>query len=176
MSLTSDRMAAIAAPYATVSDRIRALAAAGAPRADIARFLGKRYQHVRNVLEADAQRGYTLGRVELGGGLKEESSHFGREDEDALVERRGSGGFWLTVRPDGSVYLPREVAEALGGSPGRRVFANLADGELTVISAERAMEQARALVRKHIPAGGDLVESFLAERPGMWSRDRQHGR
>jgi hypothetical protein len=175
MPLDRDRLEALVRPHSTVAGKIRALAAEGVPRADIARFLGKRYQHVRNVLEADAQRGYTLGRVELGG-LKEESSHFGREDEDALVERRGSGAFWLTVRPDGSVYLPREVAEALGGSPGRRVFANLADGELTVISAERAMEQARALVRKHVPAGGDLVESFLAERPAMWSRDRQHGR
>ena len=31
-------------------------------------------------------------------------------------------------------------------------------------------------LRKHIPAGGDLVESFLAERPAMWSPDRQHER
>ena len=40
------------------------------PRADIARFLGKRYQHVRNVLEGDAQGGgggYVLGRADLSG-------------------------------------------------------------------------------------------------------------
>jgi len=35
----------------TVAAKIRALAAAGYPRAEIARMLGKRYQHVRNVLE-----------------------------------------------------------------------------------------------------------------------------
>ncbi len=34
----------------SVSDKIRALDALGVPRAEIARLLGKRYQHVRNVL------------------------------------------------------------------------------------------------------------------------------
>ena len=57
MSLDTDRLRAIAQPHATVADKIRALSAAGVPRADIARFLGKRYQHVRNVLEGDAQSG-----------------------------------------------------------------------------------------------------------------------
>lgn len=36
-----------------VSQKIRALDAAGYARADIARYLGKRYQHVRNVLVQD---------------------------------------------------------------------------------------------------------------------------
>ena len=60
---------AIARPHSTVADKIRALAAAGVPRADIARFLGKRYQHVRNVLEGDAQSsgGYVLGHADVSG-------------------------------------------------------------------------------------------------------------
>ena len=37
----------------TVSGRIRLLANEDYTRADIARILGKRYQHVRNVLEGD---------------------------------------------------------------------------------------------------------------------------
>jgi transcriptional regulator with XRE-family HTH domain len=37
----------------TVADEIRALAAQGLSRAEIARRLGKSYQHVRNVLEGD---------------------------------------------------------------------------------------------------------------------------
>src|SRR5947209_19618144 len=41
----------------TISDRIRALNQAGYSRADIARFLGKRYQQVRNVLVGDEQVG-----------------------------------------------------------------------------------------------------------------------
>jgi hypothetical protein len=39
-------------PGLNISDRIRALDKLGMPRAEIARELGKRYQHVRNVLEA----------------------------------------------------------------------------------------------------------------------------
>jgi hypothetical protein len=39
-------------PALNISDRIRALDRLGMPRAEIARQLGKRYQHVRNVLEA----------------------------------------------------------------------------------------------------------------------------
>lgn len=37
----------------TVSDKIRKLNELGFARADIGRMLGKRYQHVRNVLEGD---------------------------------------------------------------------------------------------------------------------------
>ena len=39
-----------------ISDRIRALDRLGMPRAEIARQLGKRYQHIRNVLEASRGR------------------------------------------------------------------------------------------------------------------------
>jgi hypothetical protein len=39
-----------------VSSKIRALHAYGVPRAEIAKLLNKRYQHVRNVLVADEQR------------------------------------------------------------------------------------------------------------------------
>ena len=42
--------------YGTVSDRIRYLNAKGYTRSEIAKFLGKIYQHVRNVLENDAIR------------------------------------------------------------------------------------------------------------------------
>jgi hypothetical protein len=40
----------------SVSDKIRALDGYGVPRAEIAKLLNKRYQHVRNVLVADEQR------------------------------------------------------------------------------------------------------------------------
>jgi hypothetical protein len=39
-----------------VSDKIRALHNYGVPRAEIAKLLGKRYQHVRNVLVADEEK------------------------------------------------------------------------------------------------------------------------
>ena len=50
--MTYDEMQVIAAPLKTKSDKIRKLWEVGVEKAEIARFLGIRYQHVRNVLMA----------------------------------------------------------------------------------------------------------------------------
>jgi hypothetical protein len=166
------RMDEITRGHATVADKIRALAAEGVARADIARFLGKRYQHVRNVLEGDAQSsgGYVVGRVDLSG-VGEEPTRFATEGDDAReIDRRGPGVYWLRVRPDGSLPLPRELAEALG-APERRVFATWKDGELVVISAETALRQAQELVCRIIPPEIDLAASLIAERRAEAARE-----
>jgi len=176
MSLDPRRMAELIEPYTTVSDRIRALDAAGVQRAEIAKFLGKRYQHVRNVLEGDAQSGgYTLGRADLSG-VRETAQPFERpDDEAAFIERRSPGAFWLRVRPDGSVLLPAEVAEALDAAPGQRVFARLEAGELKLVSAEAAMQQARDLVRRYVPADVDLVGDLLTGRRAETADEQSDG-
>jgi hypothetical protein len=169
----ADRLARIAAPHATVADKIRALAGAGVPRADIARFLGKRYQHVRNVLEDDAQSsggGYVLGKADLSG-VRDGSRPFEHDEDDAYVERRGKSSFWLKVKPDGSLPLPPEIAELLGAESGRRVFAEIKDGRLTMMSAEAALAEAQALVRKYVPAGRSLADELIAERRAEAARE-----
>jgi antitoxin component of MazEF toxin-antitoxin module len=170
MSRDQDRLDAIARPHATVSDKIRALAAAGVPRADIARFLGKRYQHVRNVLEGDAQSGggYVLGKADLSG-VRENGARFeGAVDEREWVERRGGDTYWLRPRPDGSLVLPKEVAEALGVVQGQRVNAVFSDGELKIVSFDTAFERARAILRRYVPAGAQLADEFIADRRATW--------
>ena len=170
MSLDPDRLRAIAGPHATVAGKIRALSAAGVARADIARFLGKRYQHVRNVLEGDAQSsgGYVLGRADLSG-VQEEPAQFAAAADNAQeIERRGQGVYWLRVRPDGALPLPKEIADALGASAGRRVFVRLDDGQVTIISGEEAMRRAQAIVRRYVPAGANVVDEFIAGRRAMW--------
>ena len=74
--MDSQDLARIVGSEMTVSDKIRALDAAGHPRAEIARVLGKRYQHVRNVLEADKLS--HRGEVEpsAAGGVAEGSREF----------------------------------------------------------------------------------------------------
>ncbi|HVN01803.1 MAG TPA: AbrB/MazE/SpoVT family DNA-binding domain-containing protein [Caulobacteraceae bacterium] len=167
--MDQDRMRTIAAPHATISDKIRALAAAGAPRAEIARFLGKRYQHVRNVLEGDAQAGggYVLGKADLSGVREAGAGSDPEVEQHELIERRG-GSYWLRPRDDGSLVLPPEIAGPLGVTAGGRVFATFTDGELRIVSFERALEQARALLRKHVPPGVSLVDEFIAERRAHW--------
>ena len=181
MTDDSERLGAIAARHTTVADKIRALSTAGVPRADIARFLGKRYQHVRNVLEDDAQSrpeggdpgggasaGYVLGKADLSG-VREGPRRFDRDDE-AGIERRSPTAFWLEVRPDGSLPLSREIAEVLGAEPGRRVFAKIKDGRLTLMSGEAAHAEARAIVRKYIPTEVDLAQGLIDDRRNgkMW--------
>src|SRR5579872_4571293 len=125
-----ERLSAIAALHATVADKIRALAGAGVARADIARFLGKRYQHVRNVLEGDAQAGggYVLGKADLSG-VREGERRFEREDDNAAyIERRSATAFWLEVKPDGTLPLPEEIVAVLNAKPGEQVFAKIKDG------------------------------------------------
>jgi bifunctional DNA-binding transcriptional regulator/antitoxin component of YhaV-PrlF toxin-antitoxin module len=169
-----DRLDAIANPHATIAGKIRALAAAGLPRADIARFLGKRYQHVRNVLEDDAQAGgYVLGKADLSG-VQEPGARFeDAVDEREWVERRGGDVYWLRPRPDGSLVLPKEVAETLGLTKGWRVQARVVDDELRIVSGETAMARARDLVRQHIQLkpGESIVDEFIAERRAMWGED-----
>src|SRR5215472_7477684 len=162
MSKETDRLAAIAGQHATVADKIRALSAAGVARADIARFLGKRYQHVRNVLEGDAQAGggYVLGKADLSG-VRETAAPYRAEEEDrSSIERRGPGVYWLRIRPDGSLPLPQEFVEALAAHPNARVFAKLENGEVKIISGEESMRRAQEIVRKYVPAGSNVVEEF----------------
>src|SRR5437870_3268570 len=98
--MTEPKVAEIVASDMTVSDKIRALAAAGFPRADIARVLGKRYQHVRNVLEADLLRSVADRPRETGSGVEEASEAFKRSHR-------------LSLEPGGIVRLSPELLDVL---------------------------------------------------------------
>ena len=111
-----ERLRVIAQPHATVADKIRALSAAGVARADIARFLGKRYQHVRNVLEDDAQSsgGYVLGKADLSGV---------QEGARAFAKAREQGGAHVSTSPgelrvSAGVALAHPLDPALGVDEG----------------------------------------------------------
>ncbi|HEY8574359.1 AbrB/MazE/SpoVT family DNA-binding domain-containing protein [Phenylobacterium sp.] len=126
--------AAIVASDLTISDKIRALAAAGYPRADIARLLGKRYQHVRNVLEADK-----LSRGEEAvTGFAEPQRPFRGPLVERDVQDRGRGAYRLVVRDDGSVVLPPAVREAFGIQGRGAVLARLEGDEFKLISTATA--------------------------------------
>lgn len=166
--LPPDRLAQIVQPYATVSDRIRALDAAGVARADIARFLGKRYQHVRNVLEADQQKGgYVLGHADLSGvqGVEEGGAALdGPMNDPRYIEARGGGAYRLVVCPDGSVLLPREVRDAFNTDRDKMVLGFLEGDEFKLISGETASRQVREMIRRYIPEGTMVSESLIANR------------
>lgn len=168
----TDRMRSIAAPHTTVADKVRALNVAGYPRAEIARFLGKRYQHVRNVLEGDAQTsgGYVLGKADLSG-VRDNGRPFEREDNAAYIERRSPTAFWIEVKPDGALPLPPEIVAVLGGKPGERVFAKIRDGRVTLMSGDAAQAEVDAIMAKYIKPGRLVSEELIAERRAEAARD-----
>lgn len=137
----------------TVSGKIRALAAAGYSRADIARMLGKRYQHVRNVLEATP-------------GLAEKGRRFQGPPVSAVddIQDRGAGIYRLSVRTDGSVLLPTAVREAWNVVPGGAVMANF-DGEtLSLVSTAIALRRAQIMVRAMGPHDKLLSDELIEDR------------
>lgn len=154
----------------TVSDKIRALDAAGCSRAEIARLLGKRYQHVRNVLEADRVR----ARAAISG-VSEEATPFTRAWKDEAVERRGPGRFRLAVSKDGTVVLPREVCEAFGLSGGGGVIAEWEGEELTLISPAESLRRVREALKPYMQEGVSWADELIAERRREVEREEKGG-
>jgi hypothetical protein len=144
----------------TVSDKIRALNAAGYPRADIARVLGKRYQHVRNVLESDKAHGVrsAMRAPAIAPGVQELPQSF------AGIHR-------LFVEPDGRLRLPAEVGSALGLRVGGILVGELVEDRFVLMSAEAAARKAQALIAGS-GRGTDriLSEELMAERRAETAR------
>jgi bifunctional DNA-binding transcriptional regulator/antitoxin component of YhaV-PrlF toxin-antitoxin module len=116
-----------------------------------------------------------LGRADLSGVREAAATFEPTGDERQWVERRGEHAYWLRPKPDGSLVLPKAVAEALGLAEGRRVFAEFKDGELSLVSFDAAFERARAIIRKFVPPGSNVVDEFIAERRAMWGEDDDAG-
>ena len=169
----ADRLARIAAPHATVADKIRALAGAGVPRADIARFLGKRYQHVRNVLEDDAQSGasgYVVGRADLSG-VREAPTSFKEASAEPYALDAGVAVLRLPVRDDGALVLPPMALQALGLRPGGIAIAELDGERLSVFSVQESVRRIQAMARELIPGDHSLADALIADRRDEVARD-----
>src|SRR5262245_51805023 len=130
-ALETRRMREIAKHHTKVSDKIRALADAGFERADIARFLGKRYQHVRNVLVAN--------RPAAKGGLSdiERASYAASERLRPRLTAR------LQIGAGGRVVIPAEMRAAMGVGGGDLLSGRIVDGELRLLSKEAAVRKAQ---------------------------------
>jgi bifunctional DNA-binding transcriptional regulator/antitoxin component of YhaV-PrlF toxin-antitoxin module len=139
---------------ATVADKIRALAAAGYPRAEIARLLGKRYQHVRNVLEGD----------KLAPGMAEgDATPF--EPKVHPTEWRGGGVFRMEMDAAGRLALPKEVIEAWGLKAGSVIMGHL-DGEaIELIDGLTAARRVRERFQQRFPPDGtSWADELIADR------------
>jgi bifunctional DNA-binding transcriptional regulator/antitoxin component of YhaV-PrlF toxin-antitoxin module len=127
----------------TTAAKIRALAAKGHRRADIARALGIRYQHVRNVLERDA--------------AKADRENVASFASTALPNK-------IRVADDGSAVVPAAVTDALGLKSGDVLFVRAEGGEIRLRTPSAVARRVQTMVRKFVPEGVSLVDELIDDR------------
>ena len=121
--MDEEKMAALTEGFPVKADKMRVLAKGGVSRGDIARFLGVRYQQVRNTLEGDKRTGYD---PEL--------------DRKAVIRKvviaKDEAPFrLLAVGDEEDVILPADLVEELAG-PGEPLFAVMTRDGLFISSAK----------------------------------------
>lgn len=124
----------------TKSAKIRRLDEAGLPRADIARFLGIRYQHVRNVLVADEQKAR-------------------RQEPEAKP-----GPVHVQIDEAGRVLVPAALRKWLGVQPGDRLIMEPGEGRLSLSTQAAALDRARTILKRYVPEGTSLADEIIADR------------
>ena len=138
----------------TTAAKIRALAAKGQSRADIARMLGIRYQHVRNVLMRDEEK---MKKAE------------GTMPADTAMPGK------IPVAPDGSVVLPSTITNALALKAGDVLFVRVHDGEIHLLTRKAVTRRVQALAREFVPPGVSLVDELLEDRRREVEAESRHG-
>jgi AbrB family looped-hinge helix DNA binding protein len=159
MRLDQQQMRRLTKGLASKSDKMRALARAGYERADIARFLGTRYQFVRNVLVQEKAR--TAKQAAAAAASP--------NDNEKLAPVK------LRLGPDGRVVIPAAFREALGLSEGDTLIASIADGELHLLTVRAAVRRAQTIVRRFVPEGVSLVDELIDDRRREVEREQQDG-
>ena len=142
------------APEQTVSDRIRALARAGHSRAEIAKLLGKRYQHVRNVLEADKLKATPAP-----------SPAKAPRSSRSLFPAR------MIVGADGRLEVPQEALRALGAGPGDVLIGTFRDGDFRLTDPVTSARRVRARIMASDKGAGSAVDELIAERRAEAARE-----
>ncbi len=151
--MTPGNLARAVRELPTTAAKIRALAAQGRSRADIARALGIRYQHVRNVLVRDEEKKKAEGTMPA----------------DAGVPGK------IPVAADGSVVIPASITKALALKGGDILFVRIHDGEIRLLTRTAVTRRVQALAREFVPEGVSLVDELLEDRRREVEAESQHG-
>jgi AbrB family looped-hinge helix DNA binding protein len=158
MRADSRRMDKLTKGLPSKSEKMRALADAGYARADIARFLGTRYQFVRNVLAHDEQR----------------KARQTQRVVAAVAASERIGPVKVRLGPDGRVVIPAAFREALGLKDGDVLIASADRGELRLLTIPAAVRRAQAIVREFVPEGVSLVDELIEDRRREIEREEQN--
>jgi AbrB family looped-hinge helix DNA binding protein len=160
MGIDPRQMARLTKGLSSKSAKMRALAAAGYQRTEIARFLHTSYQFVRNVLVREEAR---------------QAKEAGGATTAAARDRAGMKPTKVRLGPDGRVVVPAGYRNALNLKEGDVLFARLENGEIHLLTPTAAMHRAQAIVRKFVPAGVSLVDELIEERRQEATREAEGG-
>ncbi len=150
------------------SEKIRHLAAAGCMRADIARYLGIRYQFVYNVLSASRVRAWQRPQqpVRRAAGVTPAA-----DDDETSPEPPSSKWLWTVLGKGGRIELPRAFLEAMGAEEGDQVQLALDGDVVRVLSRTTALRELQEEVKRYVPEGVSLVDELLNERRAEAARE-----
>ena len=139
--MNRDEMERLTAEGVSLSDRIRILHDAGVPRAEIATFVGRRYQHIYNVIkdyEARRRAGTAPPPAVQGEVLK------------------------LVLGKEGALRLPSEWLDAQRLQAGDTVICRTDPRGLLIMSRAAATEAVLELASRHMPGEAALLGALLS--------------
>ncbi len=64
----------------------------------------------------------------------------------------------------GRIVIPAQMREEMGVSPGDELILLLEDSSLRILGRSAAIEEARAIFRRHVPPDRSLSDELIAER------------
>ncbi len=170
---TDIRMNQITEGLPTKSEKMRCLAAAGFERAEIARYLGVRYQFVYNVLSAPAPKSGRAGQSVQSKSVLSVSE--GSDEPKTAMTEQPAGWIWARVGKNGAIELPEAFRTALAIRAGDHVQLVLKDDAIRILTREAALRALTNDVRRYIPDGVSLVDELIAERRAEAAREASGG-
>jgi len=130
--LNLDKMISLTEGITTKADKMRVLDRAGYARADIARFLGVRYQQVRNTLEGDRRTGYN---PEILTALGDDNDH---------TAIRAAKLRELAIGEDGFGLIPPDLIDSFDDEERPKLYALKVRGGLFVCTGDGLVTRAEA--------------------------------
>ena len=151
------------------SEKMRRLADAGYEKADIARYLGVRYQFVYNVLSSPRSAGFPREQANKS---SEPRTDTPPDPANTETDREGlPKWYWTKIGKAGRLELPEVFLEALGVVEGDDVQLALDRSGLRVVNRDAALRELQAHVRRFVPEGVSLVDELIAERRSEAARE-----
>lgn len=135
------------------ADKIRALYLEGYSRTEIYKFLGVRYQHVRNVL---VRSGYNETK------LKRKASSANAIATE--LQEAYSDSEWVKVGPAGRFVIPAKFRKALGIEEDMEVLVELKGNQLHILTWKESLRRIQEELKRHVPEGVSIVDELIAER------------